>query len=110
MLQGKYRPAEQVFQAADFVAKDATQQADIEGRVGELAHKQGDMEKAGECIERALQLLGQRIPRKTLHVFAALARELIVQTLHSLLSKLFLARRKIEDAKSSLSRFNFFVG
>lgn len=99
-LQGKYKPAEQLFQAAAFLAREPAQQADIEGRVGELAQKQGDMKKAGECIERALHLLGERIPRGNLQVCVALAWELCIQTLHTLLPKLFLARRKIENAQT----------
>ena len=100
MLQGKYRPAEQVFQAAAFLAKGAAQQADIEGRLGELAQKQGDMKTAGECIERALHLLGDRVPRGKLHPISALMWELFIQTLHSVLPNLFLARRKITEART----------
>ena len=62
-------------------------EAQIESKLGELAFKQGDMEKAIEVFERVLELLGQSVPRWGLAICLRLAREAFVQVLHSWVTK-----------------------
>ncbi len=100
MLQGRYQAAQDAFQEAATLTRDPVQEADIVGRLGELAHKQGDMTAAGICIERALRLLGERVPRGKLGLGWCLLCELIVQASHSLLPRLLVARRPIPTTRS----------
>ncbi|MDP6556608.1 MAG: protein kinase [Pirellulaceae bacterium] len=95
MLQGDYDGGEEALSASALLAGTPHQQADIEGHMGELAHKRGDMATAAECIERALKLLGRSVPRRTRRLVPALVWELMVQTLHTLFPKLFLNKRSL---------------
>ncbi len=61
MLRGRYEAGgEDVSTAASLLAKDNLTRAQIEGKLGELAFKQGDIQTAIEAIERALGLLGHQ--------------------------------------------------
>src|SRR5262249_42369523 len=64
LLRGRYDAAGQKFQAAALLVERAFDQAQIRGKLGELAFKRGDMEHSIECVEEALRLLGRTIPRR----------------------------------------------
>ena len=98
MLRGHYREAANAFEAARPLAETDVARAQIDGKLGELAFKRGDVTSAAESIERGLRLLGQRAPSKPLTFFAALLWEVFVQALHTLFASLFVARRRMEDA------------
>ena len=102
MLRGLYPAAAQMFEAASFLAKDNLTRAKIEGRLGELAFKQGDMQMAIEANERALELLGHKVPQWSGVFLTQLIWEAIVQVLHSLLPAHFLARKKLVEADQQL--------
>jgi two-component system sensor kinase len=102
MLRGRYDQTAQEFEVALTLAKDDMGRALVEGKLGELAFKRGDVKPAGERIERALTLLGRRIPRRSVTVFAFVLWETLVQVLHTLLPGLFLARRKLEGAEAEM--------
>src|SRR5207253_2758004 len=84
------------------LAETEVARARIEGKLGELAFKRGDVTSAAESIERALRLLGQRVPSRPLAFLAMLFWEVLVQVLHTLFPKLFVGRRRKEDAGTDL--------
>ncbi len=96
MLRGLYPPAAEMFEAASLLAKDDQTRAEIEGKLGELAFKQGDNKAAAETLERSLRSLGRRIPSHTVMFGLLLIWEVLVQTLHQMLPKLFIARRSLQ--------------
>lgn len=98
MLRGLYPPAAKMFQAASRLAKDNSTRAQIEGKLGELAFKQGDNQATCEALEGALRLLGRRVPSNPVGFLVFLVWELLVQTLHTLFPKLFLACRDRQGA------------
>ena len=102
MLGGRYLHAAQKFQVASLLAKDNSTRAQIEGKLGELAFKQGDIAQAIKANERALELLGRKVPRWTVSLYVQLLREVFVQVLHTLFPKWFLARHPLENAETEL--------
>src|SRR5262249_24087104 len=60
MLRGQYDEATRQIEAARELAVGDVAKAQIEGKLGELAFKRGDIKTAMEAIERALQRLGWR--------------------------------------------------
>ena len=60
------------------------------------------MERAIEAFELALKLLGQKVPQGALSTYVRLAREGLVQVLHSMLPRSFLGRRKLLDPGETL--------
>jgi signal transduction histidine kinase/CheY-like chemotaxis protein/tetratricopeptide (TPR) repeat protein/tRNA A-37 threonylcarbamoyl transferase component Bud32 len=98
MLRGRYPAAAQMFNAARLLAKDNFKRAEIEGKLGELAFKQGDNRTTCEAVERSLRSLGRSIPSHTAVFALLLVWEVIVQTLHTVLPNLFLARHSLQDA------------
>ena len=83
------------------VAADPTR-AQIVGKLGELAFKRGDVRTGSEHIERALRLLGRRVPRSPLAFFLLVLWEVLIQSLHTLLPRLFLGRRPLAGADTEL--------
>lgn len=100
MLRGNYDESKTQFDAAMKLSPDDRPQ--IEAQLGELAHKQGDMRTSMEAIERALQLLGYKVPQSSGAFYFRLAGEAIVQILHTLLPKIFLARKPLQDVEKEL--------
>jgi PAS domain S-box-containing protein len=102
MLQGRYDEAQQQFAKLSLLAQDNDVRARVEGKLGELAFKRGDMNTAIDCLERGLQLVGKKVPRWSV-IFLLLALwEVVVQILHTLLPRFFLARRPLEGAETEL--------
>ena len=102
MLRGRYPDASIRFKAALALTTDTLTQAQIEGKLGELAFKCGDMKTAIEANERALRMLGNRVPRWSVTFFFSLLRETLVQVLHTRFPRLFVARTKLERAETLL--------
>ena len=99
MLRGRYDEAAQQTEAARELAEGEVAKAQIEGKLGELAFKRGDMKTAMHAIERALERLGHRVPQWSGAYLFRLAGEGIVQVLHSLLPRLFVARKKLDEGR-----------
>src|SRR5262249_2259775 len=108
MLRGRYDEATRKTEMAAELAEGDVAKGQIEGKLGELAFKRGDMKTAIEHLERALQALGKRPPRWSITFFFKLLRETIVQVLHSLLPGLFLARKKLDGAEKQLLVIRLF--
>jgi signal transduction histidine kinase/DNA-binding response OmpR family regulator/tetratricopeptide (TPR) repeat protein len=102
MLRGQYQPAAQMFEAARLLAKDNLTRAQTEGKLGELAFKQGNMGLAIEANERALELLGQKVPQWSVTLYMQLLREAFVQVLHTWFPKWFLARKPLGKVEKEL--------
>ncbi len=102
MLRGRYAESARYTRTARELAVGDIAQAQIEGKLGELAFKQGDMRTAIEAIKRALGLLGQKVPQWSWVFFLRLVWEVFVQVLHSTLPAIFVARRKLIDAEKQL--------
>jgi signal transduction histidine kinase/CheY-like chemotaxis protein len=92
MLRGRYDAAAELLEHAAQLASGATPRAQVQGKLGELAFKRGDMARATAAFEAALQLLGRRIPRNTVMLFAWLGWEALVQTMHSLFPRWLVGR------------------
>jgi PAS domain S-box-containing protein len=102
MLGGRYDDAARYFATAYSLAKVDAPRARIDGKLGELAIKRGDVKAASDSIERGLRLLGQPVPRGRVALVLMLLREVIVQVLHSALPRLFVGRRPLERAGTDL--------
>ncbi len=102
MLRGRYDEAARKTEDARELADGDVAKAQIEGKLGELAFKQGDMKTAIEAIERALELLGLKVPQWLLTFFSKLLWEALVQFLHTIFPSLFLARRNLEGVEKQL--------
>ncbi|MBX9679349.1 MAG: response regulator [Gemmataceae bacterium] len=96
MLRGRYEEAARKTKVAVELAVGDVAKAQVEGKLGELAFKQGDMKTAIEAIERALKLLGNNVPKRSVSVIWQLLREGVVQAFHTLKPKWFLARQSLE--------------
>lgn len=95
MLRGYYDEAKETFTLARTLAKEKFEQAEIEGKLGELAFKQGDVKAAGEAIERALKNLERFVPNQQIIFFVGALWEIGVQVVHTLFP-VILARRTME--------------
>ncbi|MBN2578935.1 MAG: AAA family ATPase [Pirellulales bacterium] len=92
MLRGRYDAAGEQFESAVALAEGALAQAQIRGRLSELAFKRGDMENAIRSVEEALRLLGRIIPRRKSVFFAWTIWEILIQVLHTYFPKVFVGR------------------
>ena len=102
MLRGFYQHAAEMFEGASLLTKDNSTRAQIEGKRGELAFKQGNIGLAIKANERALELLGRRVPRSSMSLYVQLLREVFVQVLHTMFPKWFLARKRLDKAEKEL--------
>jgi len=109
MLRGNYPAASRYFKAASYLAADDFTRAQIEGKLGVLAFKQGDDKPAAEALERSLRLLGHRVPSHTAVFALLLLWELFVQALHSIFPGFFLARRSPEGAERELLSVRLYI-
>jgi two-component system sensor kinase len=102
MLRGRYEEAGQKFRQAVELAEGDVDKAEIEGKLGELAFKQGDMKGATAANERALQMLGKRIPHGRRAFLLQFLVEGFIQVLHTLLPRAFLAKKSLVGAEKAL--------
>jgi PAS domain S-box-containing protein len=102
VLRGRYDDAARYFATAYSLAADDTERARIDGKLGDLAVKRGDVTAASSSIERGLRLLGQPVPGGRVALVLMLLREVLVQILHTGLPKLFVGRRALEDTGTDL--------
>ncbi len=102
MLRGLYEEAAAQLEIAASLAADVADRAEIEGKLGELAFKRGDVATAGEAVERAVRLLGRRMPRSSAGFLVSAIGEIIVQLFHTLAPRVFLARRDPAGAHAEL--------
>ncbi|MDQ6727774.1 MAG: PAS domain S-box protein, partial [Actinomycetota bacterium] len=102
MLRGHYEEAARQLQVAAGLTETDVGRAEIEGKLGELAFKRGDVATASEAVERAVRLLGRRMPRRPAGYLVSAVGEIVVQLLHTVLPRLFVGRRSTEGAEAEL--------
>jgi PAS domain S-box-containing protein len=102
MLQGRYDEAREQLEEASRLAPDNVVRARVEGKLGELAFKRGDIRTAWEGLERALRQLGRIVPRGRPLLLLMLLWEVGVQVLHTFFPRLFLGRRSLAGAEQEL--------
>ncbi|MDP9119295.1 MAG: AAA family ATPase, partial [Actinomycetota bacterium] len=112
MLRGSYEESARWLGEARSLAPPGDRVATIEGKIGELAFKRGDVRTAADATERALRMVGRHVPRRTGVLLPLLVKELLVQALHSLFPSFFLGRRPPEEGAADLlaSRFHSRLG
>jgi len=88
MLCGRYQEAEPFFERAIKCADSAALRAEVALKLGELAFKEDQKDKAIELWENALLSLGGKLPSALMVPFY-LVREIAVQALHTLLPRWF---------------------
>lgn len=102
MLRGRYEDAAIQFERALELAPADRMEARILGELGELAFKRGDVAASSVWLERGLHRLGQRAPKSTPGFLVTAAWEIIVQALHTVLPRLFVARRPLTSSEEDL--------
>jgi PAS domain S-box-containing protein len=104
ILRGQYDQAARRLREARALAASDLERARVEAKLGELVYKRGDVNTATRALERALRLLQRDVPKKTRALVAALLWEIVVQTLHTIFPRFFLARRALgtDDAEVDL--------
>ncbi|HYP62698.1 MAG TPA: hypothetical protein VEQ16_02355, partial [Acidocella sp.] len=102
MLRGRYDQAARQFETALTLAQGDLEEARIEGKLGELIFKRGDVKNAGGHIERALRLLRRRVPRWTVTFFLLVIWEVLVQALHTWCPRLIGDRRRRKNNSREL--------
>ncbi len=100
MLQGHYAEAEQTLATAKREAAHAPPavRARIEGKLGELAFKRGDMSAARTAIEDALHFMRRTVPQSQFALVLWLLFEIGVQVLHTWFPKTLVGRRSLDGA------------
>lgn len=102
MLRGRYTEAAERLEAALALADTAVDRARIQGHLGELRFKQGDVQAARGAVEAALRRLGHKVPRTAVGYAAGVALEAVVQILHTALPRLLVGRRRLDQAGDEL--------
>jgi signal transduction histidine kinase/tetratricopeptide (TPR) repeat protein len=102
MLRGQYDEAAEHLERGRELCVGPTEAARIEGKLGELAFKRGDVRTAGTSIERALRILGRRVPGNTGTMVVFLLWEFLVQVAHSALPGVFVGRRPVGSGENDL--------
>lgn len=95
-LQGRYGEAQPHLHLARGLVAGAAHAASLEGKLGDLAFKQGDIPTAKRHLEGAVAGLGRPVPRWTVVLLIRLLWELAVQATHTLLPRLTTGRRSPE--------------
>ncbi len=108
MLRGRYDAAAALFEKAARLAEGECALAQIKGKLGELAFKRGDMERATLAFEEALRLLGRTVPRLTVLFVLMLVWEVAIQVLHTLLPAVFVGRREDQPSEAELLAVRLF--
>ncbi len=107
-LQGDYPSATSHLEHALSQATEAVGRAVIKGKLGNIAFKRGDQARARQYLEGALRDLGRFVPRSKLTFVLSALGEVIVQILHTLIPKVFLARRTLKGAERELVAIRIF--
>ncbi len=94
--------------AASQLADDEFARAKVQGKIGELAFKRGDMESATLAFEATLRLLGRSVPRHEWAFLPLVLWEIAVQALHTIFPKVFVHRRKRQPSPAELLAFRMF--
>lgn len=99
-LEGRYEAALPEYECALALAETEFDRARLECQLGDLKFKLSDLVGASGALERGLALLGRPgLPRRRLPLLLALLGQVLIQALHTLLPRVFLARRSPAGAE-----------
>ena len=101
-LRGSYAEAADELEQARALASGRVARAQLDGKLGDVAFKCGDVVNALRWLNQALRQLGRRVPRTSFGYTVALVREVVVQLLHTLFPQFFVGRRSLEGADEEL--------
>jgi len=101
-LQGEYAEATSLLEHVLSLPSSSVDRAEIEGKLGDIAFKRGDTASARTYLEQALAALGRPTPKSSVGRLVSLTKEVLIQALHTLVPRLFLARRPLEGAQDEL--------
>ncbi|CAN5885731.1 hypothetical protein BH23ACT12_BH23ACT12_01880 [soil metagenome] len=107
-LRGAYPEAMIQFRRTLEQSSDRVHRAQIQGKLGDVSFRCGDMVGARDHLESALRQLCARMPKTMAGVAAALVWEFFVQALHSLFPGRFVGRRPLEEAGSQLQAIRIY--
>ncbi|MBC8352029.1 MAG: protein kinase [Planctomycetes bacterium] len=105
MLRGKYDEAEPQLQSAHSMAEGSTAIARVEGKLGALKFKKGEMAEAADHLERALTQLGNRPPGNSIIQVALLLKESVVQMLHTFFPSRFVGVQPGDTDRAKIDLF-----
>jgi two-component system sensor kinase len=105
MLRGRYQEASVQFHAARALADDNNCIARIEGKLGALSFKQGDMSPAGDHLKKALAALNVRPPTNFPALLLRITKEATVQLFHTAFPSFFVGRK---DKNTKTARMDLF--
>lgn len=108
MLRGRYVASAELFERAAALADGSFAQAQIKGKLGELAFKRGDAESAVQSFEDALRTLGRYVPRRLPMFFVLFFWETLVQIVHTTCPTWTVARRKSTPSEAELLSWRLF--
>lgn len=108
MVRGAYEESARWLDEARSLVPPGDRAAEIESKIGELAFKRGDVRTGAASIERAIRMVGGRVPRRAIVLLPMLLGELLVQTLHSVWPAMFVGRRPLEDGANDLLASRFY--
>ncbi|HVM41548.1 MAG TPA: GAF domain-containing sensor histidine kinase, partial [Acidimicrobiia bacterium] len=95
-LAGRYDDARRHLDAALELSDEPLAEAELHAQRADLAFKAGELGDAADAAERGLRLLRRRVPRTTAGFVLSVVVEAVVQTLHSLAARWFVARRPLD--------------
>jgi tetratricopeptide (TPR) repeat protein len=108
MVRGAYEEAARWLDEARSLVPPGDRAAEIESKIGELAFKRGDVRTAAASIERAIRMIGGRVPKRAIVLLPMLLGELAVQMLHSVWPARFVGRRPPEEGANDLLASRFY--
>jgi tetratricopeptide (TPR) repeat protein len=108
MVRGAYDGSARWLAEARSLVPPGERAAEIESKIGELAFKRGDVRSAAASIERAIRMVGGRVPTRAIVLLPMLLGEIVVQMLHSVLPAMFVGRRPLEKAANDLLASRFY--
>ncbi len=92
-LKGAYDEAEEHLSDAERLVTDRIHKAELEGKLGALAFKRGDIPTARRHLEGAMARLGRPVPRLFVWLLVCLMWELAVQVVHTVAPGLTVRRK-----------------
>lgn len=101
-LRGNYPEARQQFETARSELVDPLSRAAIDGKLGDVAFRQGEQGQACAHLHSALRQLGNWVPRTSIGYLFGCLWEVLVQVAHCLLPRRLIARRSLAGAEPAL--------
>ena len=109
MLRGKYQEATEYYKHCHKLVVSKYEKARIDGKIGELAFKTGNVKIASKAIINGLESLDHKVPQNNLSFFTKLLLETFKQILNSLFPNIFIGKKIINhNARIDLLAVHLF--